>query len=171
MLFLIKSVGSLLAMVVAVLAYTFWPEQAQVFDRPTAEVRNLLKEVGLPPHVFGSEERTFKVLTPSPERMVWSITEHVNEEIMRYVVTLTAEGANSTRVRVDVTRANGAPLGPATANALQKRTVRNIYTVAMKEQIAAALERRDFEAHKIMFPTAIAVLVNMTALSNWLSPD
>jgi hypothetical protein len=171
MLLLIKSVGSLLAMVMAVLAYTFWPEQAQVFGRPTAEVRNLLKEVGLPPHVFGSEPKTFKVLTPSPERMVWSIAEQGNEEMLRYVVTLTAEGARATRVRVDVTRPNGAPLGPVTANALQRRTVRNIYTVAMREQIAAALERRDFESYKIMFPTAIAVLVNMTALSNWLSPN
>jgi hypothetical protein len=111
MLLLIKSVGSLLAMVVAVLAYTFWPEQAQVFDRPTAEVRNLLKELDLPPHVFGSEPKTFKVLTPSPETMVWSITANVNEE-MRYVVTLAAEGARATRVRVDVTRANLSPSWP-----------------------------------------------------------
>src|ERR1700712_4611225 len=106
MLMLIKGVGSLLVTVVWLLAYTFWPEQAQVFDRPMPEVRNLLKEVGLPPHVFGSVEKTFKVLTPSPERMVWSITEHVDEEI-RYVVTLTAEGARSTRVSVDFTRPNG----------------------------------------------------------------
>jgi hypothetical protein len=170
MLLLIKGVGSLLAMVVAVLAYTFWPEQAQIFDRPTAEVRNLLKGLDLPPHVFGSEPKTFKVLTPSPETMVWSITANVDEEV-RYVVTLAAEGARATRVKVDFMRANGAPFGPVTANVLQRRTVRNIYTVAMKEQIAAALERRDFEASKIMFPTAIAVLVNMTALSNWLAPD
>ena len=164
MLLLIKSVGSLLATVVWVLAYTFWPEQAQVFDRPVAEVRKVLKEVGLPPHVFGSVEKTFKVLTPSPERMVWSITEHVDEEI-RYVVTLTAEGASATRVTVDFMRPNGVPIGPVTANALQRRTVRNVYVDAMKEHIAAALERRDFQMYKIMLPTAIAVLVNLSALA------
>ena len=161
---LIKSAGSLLVTVVWVLAYTFWPEQAQVFQRPVAEVRNLLKEVGLPPHVFGSVEKTFKVLTPSPERMVWSITENVDEEI-RYVVTLTAEGANATRAMVDFTRPNGAPIGPVTANALQRRTVRNVYINAMNEHIAASLERREFQMYKIMLPTAIAVLINMSALA------
>ena len=141
----------------------FWPEQAQVFDRPPAEVRSLLKEIGLPPHVFGSVERTLTVLTPSPEKMVWSITEPGEEEL-RYVVTLTAQGPSSTRVGLDFMRASGVPIGPPTANFLQRRTVRNVYINAMQEHIAASLERREFQMYKIMVPTGIAVLINFSAL-------
>jgi hypothetical protein len=51
---LAKSVGTLLAIVEGLVVFTFWPERGQVFDRPTAEVRGILKGVDLPPHVFGS---------------------------------------------------------------------------------------------------------------------
>jgi hypothetical protein len=165
---LIRTVGTLLAVVAALLVFTFWPEHGQVFGRPAAEVRDALKGLDLPPHVFGSVPKTVRVLTPSPGTMVWSIYEYENE-LMRYVVTLAAEGASATRVSVDVTKPNGAPLGNAAANVVRNRAVRNIYVIAMKEQIAAALEQRDFQTVKIVLPSVIAVLVNMTYISSWLS--
>ena len=101
--------------------------------------------------------------------LVWSITEHEDEEMMRYVVTLTAAGASATRVVVYVTKPNGAPLGNAAGNFVQNRAIRNMYVIAMKEQIAAALEQRDFQTVKIVLPSVIAVLVNLMNLSAWLS--
>ena len=155
-----KTVATLLAMVAGLVAFTFWPEQGQVFGRSTAEVRGALQGLGLPPHVFGSEPKKVTLLTPSPQTMVWSITAHENEE-MRYVVTLAAEGASATRVTVDVT-------GPARTPIASNRVARNLYIIAMKEQIAAALEQRSFQSYKIVLPTVIAVLVNLTAISAWL---
>jgi hypothetical protein len=159
---LIKTVGGLLAIVVALLAFTYWPEYGQVFGRPAAEVRGALIGVGLPPHVFGSVPKTVKVLTPSPETIVWSISEYNEKELLRYVVTLAAEGASATRVTVDVT-------GPDKAAIARNRVIRNMYIIAMKEQIAAALEQRDFQTYKIVLPSVIAVLVNLFNISAWLS--
>jgi hypothetical protein len=166
MLGLAKSVGMLLAMVAGLIVFTFWPEHGQVFDRSTAEVRSTLEGLDLPPHVFGSVPKKVKVLTPSPGTVVWSITENESEE-MRYVVTLTAQGAGATRVKVYVTGPTEGPLGNVAARIAQNRAIRNMYVIAMKEQIAAALEQRDFQTAKIMLPTAIAVLVTIT-ISSWL---
>jgi hypothetical protein len=167
---LVKGGGGLLATLAALVVFTFWPEHGQVFGRPTAEVRGILQGLDLPPHVFGSVPRKVKVLTPSPGMVVWSITEYEDkDEEMRYVVTLAAEGAGATRVKVYVTGPTEGPLGNVAARMARNRTICNIYVIAMKEQIAAALEQREFETAKIMLPTAIAVLVNMTNISNWLS--
>ena len=157
---LAKSAGALLAIVAGLLAFTYWPEQGQVFGRSAAEVRGILAGLDLPPHVFGSVPKKVTVLRPSPATMVWSITEHENEEL-RYVVTLVAEGASATRVTVDVT-------GPNKAAIARNRAIRNLYVIAMKEQIAAALEQRSFQTAKIVLPSVIAVLVNLSGISAWL---
>jgi hypothetical protein len=157
-----KGVGTLLAIVAGLLAFTYWPEQGQVFGRPPAEVRRTLEGLDLPPHVFGSEPKKVKVLTPSPKTMVWSITENEDEE-MRYVVTLAAEGAGATRVMVDVTGPTKGPLGDVAARMARNRAIRNLYVIAMKEQIAAALEQRSFQTIKIVLPTVIAVFVAATS--------
>jgi hypothetical protein len=157
-----KGVGTLLAIVAGLLAFTFWPEQGQVFDRTPAEVRGVLAGLDLPPYVFGDEPKKFKVLTPSPKTMVWSITENEDEE-MRYVVTLAAEGASATRVMVDVTGPTKGPLGDVAARWARNRAIRNLYVIAMKEQIAAALEQRSFQTIKIVLPTVIAVFVAATS--------
>jgi hypothetical protein len=158
---LIKSVGGLLAIVVGLLAFTYWPEYGQVFGRPAAEVRGALLGVGLPPYVFGSVPKTVKVLTPSPDTIVWSIAED-KDELLRYVVTVAAEGAGATRVTVDITGRDKAAIA-------RNRVIRNMYIIAMKEQIAAALEQRDFHTYKIVLPSVIAVLVNLFGISAWLS--
>jgi ribosomal protein S9 len=93
---------------------------------------------------------------------VWSISEYDANEQLRYVVTLAAEGASATRVTVDVT-------GPNKAAIARNRVIRNMYIIAMKEQIAAALEQRDFQTYKIVLPSVIAVLVNLFNISAWLS--
>jgi hypothetical protein len=163
---LTKAVGPILAIVAGLVVFTLWPERGQVFDRPTAEVRSTLAGLDLPPHVFGDVPKKVKVLTPSPEMMVWSISENESEEV-RYVVTLAAEGASATRVKVYFTGPTEGPLGNVAARIAQNRAIRNMYVIAMKEQIAAALEQRDFQTAKIMLPTAIAVLVTIT-ISSWL---
>ena len=161
---LVKTLGGLLAVVAGLLAFTFWPEYGQVFGRPAAEVRGTLLGLGLPPHVFGSVPKKVTVLTPSSGAIVWSINEYDSDEMLRYVVTLAAEGAGATRVTVDVTGPAGKPIAG-------NRVIRNMYIIAMKEQIAAALEQRDFQTFKIVLPSVIAVLVNMTRISAWLSGD
>jgi hypothetical protein len=164
---LAKYLGTLLAIVAGLVGFTFWPEQGQIFSRSRAEVRGALEGLDLPPLVFGSVPKKVKVLTPSPGTMVWSITEHESEE-MRYVVTLVAEGAGATRVMVDVTGPTEGPLGNVAARIARNRAIRNLYVIAMKEQIAAALEQRSFQTAKIVLPSAIAVLVNLAGISAWL---
>jgi hypothetical protein len=161
---LMKGVGTLLAIVAGLIAFTYWPERGQVFDRTAAEVRSSLAGLDLPPLVFGDEPKKVKVLTPSPNTMVWSISENEDEEMMRYVVTLAAEGARATRVVVDVTGPTKGRLGDVAARLARNRAIRNMYVIAMKEQVAAALEQRSFQTVKIVLPSVIAVFV--TAISS-----
>jgi hypothetical protein len=65
-------------------------------------------------------------------------------------------------VTVDVAGRAGTPIAG-------NRVIRNIYILAMKEQIAAALEQRSFQTYKIVLPSMIAVLVNLFKISAWLS--
>ena len=114
--------------------------------------------------VFGSNEPEVRVRAEGPSRIVW-ILHKDGAEMMRYVASLSPDGETSTRVSLDLVGATEGPFRGSEERLAQNRAIRNLYLVAMEEQIASALERRPFDRSKILPATAAAAAANIGRIS------
>ena len=110
-----------------------------VAERPVSEVHSLLAAADELPPVFGSIEPDLGMDTADPQAVAWILSVK-NEEVMRFVATLSPAGEQKTTVEVAVQ----AP--PKSEKWLKKNAaVRDFYLAAMREQVASTLEGRPFE--------------------------
>lgn len=164
------------------------------YSLPIAEVHETLSRTPLPPVVFGSEmdsgapqftsvfptnmkvemlpepgeedgmPRNFDIDAADPTRVVWTVKKDGNP-VMRLSANLTASGANVTRVTVDLTAPEGDAGGEIAERIAKYSTIKNMYVTAMKEQIAASLEGRDFNLSSVYPAMMAATAANMSELT------
>jgi hypothetical protein len=138
--------------------------QGSVYAVPIGEARRVLEQTGLPPLVFGSEEPEVRVQAEGPSRIVW-ILHKDGAEMMRYVASLSPDGATSTRISLDLAGATEGPYRGTEERLAQNQSIRHLYLVAMEEQIASALEHRPFDRSKIIPATMAATAANIGRMS------
>ncbi len=132
-------------------------EAAVTYKQPIADVRARLETVEAPPLFFDGKQ--FKLLQVDSRSVVW-IVEEYGKEGMRFTARLAPAGADATAVKIDVS-------GPGD---VQRRlsehwSVRHMYIVAVKEQVAATLGDRIYN-WAIVAPTVVfAVLTHLPELS------
>src|SRR5262249_17913319 len=74
-------------------------------------------------------------------------------------------------VRVDVTGPASGPMSYVGARLAASRTIKNLYATAMEEQVAAALQHRDF-ALSVVFPAMfVAVFANIGEMNKMQERD
>ena len=136
--------------------------EGTVYRVPIAQVRQDLTKTALPTFVFGSQPLDVQVHGNIDSQIFW-VARRNGEELFRYIAQLTAEGDGATRVKVKLEGAKGR-----TVNFAQKLSehpqIRDMYLVAMEEQVAATLERRPFEMARIYPAMSAAVVANMGAM-------
>jgi len=140
--------------------------EGAVYRVSIAQARQALTRAELPPLVFGSEPPDVQVRDTGNSQIVW-IARREGEELFRYTAQLKAEGDGATRVKVKLEGAQGR-----TVNFAQKLAehpeIRNMYLIAMEEQVAATLERRPFEITRVYPAMTAATVANMGALRSSL---
>lgn len=113
--------------------------QSIVADRPISEVHSLLAGADELPPVFGTDEPDLRMATADPNAVAWILSVK-NQEIMRFVATLSPEGKRKTSIDLAVQ----AP--PKFEKRLaDNAAVRDFYLAAMREQVASTLEGRPFD--------------------------
>ncbi len=142
-----RFVAVLVALVVAVPLFAF--DRDPVHDVAMPEARRLLQAMPPATFVFGSgaprfETRIESVRGDEEARIAW-VAMRGGGELFRYVATITDAGRGRTRVALDLTAPAGG--GPeSAARRLEARpAARALYVAAMREQIAATLDRRDYD--------------------------
>ena len=156
----------LLLVAVVWLGQSVWKRYAgQVFDVPLREAHWILEQTGLPPEVLGSEEHDFEVQANDPARIVWIVKED-GKEAMRFIADLSAAGENSTRVQVDVAGPASGPMSHVASRLTEYRTIKNLYVTAMEEQVAAALNHREFHLTAVYPAMMVAFLANIGQLND-----
>jgi hypothetical protein len=114
-------------------------DQSIVADRPMSEVHSLLAGADELPPVFGTDEPDLRMATADPNAVAWILSVK-NQEIMRFVATLSPEGKRKTSIDLAVQ----AP--PKFEKRLaDNAAVRDFYLAAMREQVASTLEGRPFD--------------------------
>lgn len=130
----------------------------------------LLKVELLPPPDEDSEqdERDFTIDATDPKRVVWKFQKD-GVEALHFVATLEPVGPTATRIAVDVTGPTDGPLGNVAEKLKTFRTVKNMYVLAMQEQIGAIVENRNFNLSRIYPAMMAAAAANSTQLMSNLN--
>ena len=162
---------ALLLVGVAGFAHWAWTRYAgQVFDVPVSEAHRILQKTGLPPQVLGSQEPKFEVQAEGPARIVWTVKMD-GKDAMRFIADLSSAGAKSTRVHVSVAGPASGPMSYIATRLTERRTIKNLYVMAMEEQVAAALQQREFRMTAIYPAMFIATFANIGDLNKMQERD
>jgi hypothetical protein len=137
----------------------------QTFAIPVSEAKQILKRTEVPYDVLGSSALRSYVIEKSPTTLVWKVTLD-GAEYMQFTAELGSNGATSTQVVVSLQ-------GPASGRYVKMEkalndniTVKNLYLAAMEEEVAAALEKRDFDILKISPQLMAATGANLGAIAD-----
>jgi hypothetical protein len=142
-----------------------WGESAVTYKQPIAAVRAKLATVEAPPLVFGSEyDRRLKLVQSDSQSVVW-IVEDGGKEALRFTARLSPVRADATEVKIDVSGPTSGPFGDVQRRLSEYRSVRHMYVIAMKEQVAATLEDRAYNWAVVAPTVAFATMANLFGLS------
>lgn len=120
-------------------------KDGQVYDRPPAQVRELLRTVEVPLYMFGTSAETDAILDSSdPAKLVWKIKAN-DYSLMKFSATLELEGDAGTRVIVNLEGAHEGKFGDVEARLKKLPGVRNMYLVGMREAVDATLDGRAYD--------------------------
>ena len=156
---------ALLLVAVAGFVQWAWTRYAgQVFDVPVSEAHRILQKTGLPPQVLGSQEHKFEVRAEDPARIVW-IVKMDGKDAMRFIADLSSAGEKWTRVHVDVAGPASGPMSHVAARLTERHTIKNLYVMAMEEQVAAALQQREFSITAVIPAMFVAFFANIGDLN------
>ena len=134
-----------------------------VYAIPRARVQTVLMRTGLPPLVFGDYPPRMQAQVIEDFHIAFVLTKS-GAEVMRYIVTLEPAENDGTRVRVDMVGVESGRFGNVQERLAQNPTVKNLYLLAMREEIAADLERRPYDVHKLYPAMAAATAANMPSI-------
>ena len=146
-----------LALIGGAIFYEFMREGAEVYGLPMARAHALLKAGTRRITSSAADRKTFDVDARDPGKIVWIVKDD-GREAMRFAALLSPVDAASTKVRVEVTGPTSGPFGDVQRRLAEYRTVRHLYAMAAKENVAATLEGRKFNFTAVMPATTLATL-------------
>lgn len=130
-----------------------------VYPMTMERTRQILSKTDLPP-VFGSNPVIAQTQSNKPSEVVWIVSSN-GIELMRYTATLAEAGQDKTRVAVELKGSKGGSIGDVEKRFAENPAIKNLYLVAMKEKIAASIEKRDMDMSRINAAMGAAVMGNI----------
>jgi hypothetical protein len=149
----------LFALLPAILVAGCSQDRGAVYPVSLDRARQILMKTELPP-VFGSNAPSVQIRASKPSEVTWIVSNN-GSELMRYIATLSEAGEGRTRVALELKGAKSGPAGDVEKRFAENSSVRNLYLVAMKEQIASAIEGRPLDMAKIYPALGFAMVANM----------
>lgn len=135
--------GSIIVLLAAGL--TGCNEPGELYQRPQAEVHDLLRTVEVPFYMFGNSADTDAVVDGSdPAKVVWKIKAN-DYNLMKFTATLIPDGDSRTRVVVDVEGSRDGKWGDIEARLQKAKEIRALYLASMTEAVDSTLEGRAYE--------------------------
>ena len=139
----------------------------RTFDIPVSEAKTNLLQTEVPNDVLCNPDLRAQGVEIGPSTIVWKVTLD-RIEFMNFSAEVTPNNSASTHVVVSV----GGPASgkyAAMDQALNDNvTVKNLYLAAMEEEVAAALEKRNFNILKITPQLLAAMGANLGTITQRL---
>ena len=142
--------------------------RGQSFDVPVSEAEKILMRTEVPYDVLGSPDLRSKVIEKSPTTLVWKVTLD-GSEFMQFTAEVTPNTPESTRVVVSLNGPSGGKYAAMEKTLNDNVTVKNLYLAAMEEEVAAALEKRDFDMMKLTPHIMAAAGANLGTITKRLN--
>lgn len=149
----------LLALLPTILVAACSQDRGRVYPVTLDRARHILSKTDLPP-VFGSDPPSVEIQANKPSEVIW-IVGRDGSELMRYIATLSDAGQGRTHIVLKLTGTKGGPAGDVEQRFAENPSVKNLYLVAMGEQIASAIEGRPMDMTNVFSALATAVRANM----------
>lgn len=120
-------------------------EPGELYQRPQAEVHDLLRTVEVPLYMFGTSADTDAVVDGSdPAKIIWKIKAN-DYNLMKFTATLIPDGETKTRVVVDVEGSKDGKWGDIEARLQNAKEIRALYLASMTEAVDSTLEGRAYD--------------------------
>lgn len=154
--------GSIIVLLTAGLAGC--NEPGELYQRPQAEVHELLRTVEVPFYMFGNSADTDAVVDGSdPAKVVWKIKAN-DYNLMKFTATLIPDGDSKTRVVVDVEGSRDGKWGDIEARLRKAKEIRALYLASMTEAVDSTLEGRAYDMTATYPQLMSATAANMNRL-------
>jgi hypothetical protein len=124
-------------------------------------MHEVLAEVDELPPVFGSSVPDLAMVSSDPKQVSWIVSLR-GSEIMRYVADIEPAGDHATRMRLQL----DGSTDDIRARMKQHPEIRNLYLVAMREEIESKLEERPFDISRTYGAMMAATAANIGTISN-----
>lgn len=129
--------------------------EGEAYDRPPAEVRELLRTVEVPLYMFGSSADTDAIVASSdPSTVTWKVTAD-ERPLITFIATIQPEGEAMTHVTIDLEGARAGKYGDVQARLEQRKEIRTLYLVSMKEAVDSTLDGRAYDITRT-YPALLA---------------
>ncbi len=139
-------------------------EPGELYQRPPAEVRDLLRTVEVPLYMFGTSTDTRASVDASdPAKVVWKVTSD-GSSLMSFTAQLIPEGDAKTRVVVDIEGSKASKYGDVEARLQKGKEIRNLYLVSMTEAVDSTLDGRAYDITATYGALMSATAANMSRL-------
>ncbi|WP_284123751.1 hypothetical protein [Parerythrobacter aestuarii] len=113
------------------------------YDKTPAEVRSALQSALVPLHVLGGQVTGSRVTRLDDETMVTSLLDEGENELMRFVTTVSADGEGS-RVETIVEAPKGVHAKRAEETMKKQAIAVSLLELVAQEHVASAIEGRPF---------------------------
>ena len=116
-------------------------QPGEVYPRPQAEIRDLLRTVEVPLYIFGSSAETaVEVDGTDPAKIIWKVTAD-DHPLLAFSATMAPDGEARTRIE----GASTGKLKRMKAQLEKEREVRALYLVSMVEAVDSTLDGRVYD--------------------------
>jgi len=136
----------------------------KVYPTTLDHMHEVLAEVDELPPVFGEAAPDVSVESSDPNQVRWLVTLD-GSELMRFTADLEPAGDHATRMTLHLTGATSGSRGNVQARMQEHPEIRNLYLVAMREEIEAKLEERPFDITRTYGALTAATAANIGNIS------
>lgn len=130
-----------------------------------ADLREALLDTDAPIGVLGSEAVDWKTSPSGDDAVLWMVLGTDDKELLRFTATVVPVGQGA-RVDVAVLPPESALKDRVAKGLAENGSVRDLYRLAMTEEIDAKLEHRGFDFSRIAGATMQAAAANMGSISD-----
>jgi hypothetical protein len=141
----------------------------ETYPLPAAKLRDKLMTIDAPLLVLGSTAVNWRTVRNGDGSIAWLVLNPRGTELIRFVARTEPVSEHETRVDIAVEPPAGRNHDPVAARLDDNSEVRDLYEVAMAEQIDSALENRKFDFSRIAAHTMRATVATLPEISEQMS--
>ncbi|MFO1183228.1 MAG: hypothetical protein U1E56_00410 [Bauldia sp.] len=162
---LLLGLGAVVTILAATMVLALWPQpESRVYPMSLAAARQILGRTQPPAAVMNSSFDDATTEAREPQRVAWVFRRERNE-LLRITLDLSPEGSDAVRVKIGISAPKSGANGDVAARLDDNPLMMRFFAAAAHEQVASALESRDFNPFAIGPQVAALMIANLGTIA------